>query len=179
MLWYRSLSISWLSSKLGNSRGLVGRGSVEKNSCARASVAVNRAIGSRAKSWESKSTAGEGIIGRKRDSNERVHAKPTRYSFVLGKVDAADQLLGRPNNSKTSWAWCMSSLPVRIGLRVNSSANTHPTPQTSTAVVYFRSPSKISGGRYHRVTTSPVYARVPPPGIPGSVGPSRGCGPRP
>lgn len=37
---------------------------------------------------------------------------------------------------------------------------THPTPHMSTAVWYLRSPRRSSGGRYHLVTTVPVYICV-------------------
>jgi hypothetical protein len=47
----------------------------------------------------------------------------------------------------------ISESPGNSGLRVHISAKMHPTDHMSTPVEYCRPPSKISGERYHSVTT--------------------------
>ena len=108
--------------------------------------------------------ADAGIIDSNLDSKLRVQVKPMLKSVLFGNAAASGQELGGPTKLNMSCAWCASVCPTRMGLPVKSSANTHPIPQRSTDVVYFLSPNKISGGLYHRVTTSAVYALSPPPG---------------
>jgi hypothetical protein len=48
----------------------------------------------------------------------------------------------------------ISESPGKSGLRVHISAKMQPTDHMSTPVEYWRPPRRISGARYHKVTTS-------------------------
>lgn len=88
---------------------------------------------------------------------KRSHSRPS--VLVWSTKEAKSVVKG------TSWGICcrtyrnilkissISESPGKMGLRVHISAKIHPTDHMSTPVEYCRPPRRISGARYHSVTT--------------------------
>ena len=150
-------SSSCESSKDGRSPGRAGIGGVWKYGCSNASIALMRFRQSSfsnslsneiARSlWSLKTILSVDL----RSANTMVPSTPGR-SFQPGMFWSS----GDPTRSKIICAWCRSLPPAKIGLPLNISPKTQPTPHMSIAVVYWRSCSRSSGGRYHLVTTRVV-----------------------
>lgn len=89
---------------------------------------------------------------------KRSHSRP---SVVVWSTKEAKSVV----KGTTSWGMCcrtyrnilkissISESPGKMGLRVHISAKIHPTDHMSTPVEYCRPPRRISGARYHSVTT--------------------------
>ncbi|KAH3667356.1 hypothetical protein OGAPHI_003005 [Ogataea philodendri] len=158
------MSCSWLSSNFGSSSGKHATGSILKKSDSSARAALNRLRGSIVSKPDNRRKHAGVIMAPYSLSNVRWYSTWRLTPFLLissafGKTSG----VGDPSSLKIMSAWSRSLFPSRIGFFLNISPKTHPIPHMSTAVVYLRSPSNSSGGRYHRVTTSPVYSTSPPP----------------
>ena len=69
--------------------------------------------------------------------------------------------VGVPSILKILKIWSISQSPVKSGLPVSISANTHPTAHISIAPLYLSVPSSISIALYYRLPTIDVNLCVP------------------
>jgi hypothetical protein len=153
-----------------------------RNGCSRASAQEMRRRGSMASSCSSKSTPVSDSPGHHLDSSSAGHTGKSVFQSCKAVTPGHTSSLGVPSmlqhSHNTGYVMdrrvsefthlyrnilkssSISESPGNRGRLVTISAKMVPTAQMSTGKAYVLQPNKISGARYHKVTTSCVKGRI-------------------